>query len=235
MFRVSVKLVVFDLDGVLVEAREIHYKALNNALCRVGGPSWMISREDHISTYNGLPTRKKLELLSEKQGVKRELHEKIWQLKQEETYNEIEHHINLTDSFEQVKIMRYLKEHHYDIYCASNAIRKSVVLMLRCSGCLKYIDIILSNEDVQRPKPHPEMYLQCILHSGVSPQETLIVEDSPIGEQAALSSGAYVLKIYGTNDLTLDLVKSGIKYANECDDSNGWRRVKIPAGGLFVS
>ena len=56
-----IKTIIFDLDGVLIESKEIHFKALNQALPF----NYRISYEEHLSTYDGLPTREKLKLLSE--------------------------------------------------------------------------------------------------------------------------------------------------------------------------
>lgn len=52
-----VKLIIFDLDGVLVEARDIHYEALNRALMSIDA-RYLITREEHLSSYDGLPTTK---------------------------------------------------------------------------------------------------------------------------------------------------------------------------------
>ena len=76
-----IKLIIFDLDGVLVDARELHYEALNRALGNIDD-EFMISREEHLSTYDGLPTTKKLNLLSEEKGLDRSLHQEIWEDKQ---------------------------------------------------------------------------------------------------------------------------------------------------------
>ena len=59
------KLVIFDLDGVLVEAKNIHFDALNEAL----GEKYAISWAEHLSTYDGLKTNQKLEMLSERKGL----------------------------------------------------------------------------------------------------------------------------------------------------------------------
>jgi beta-phosphoglucomutase-like phosphatase (HAD superfamily) len=56
-----IKATIFDMDGVLIEAKDWHYEALNRALNLFG---FEISRYQHLTTYNGLPTRKKLEMLS---------------------------------------------------------------------------------------------------------------------------------------------------------------------------
>ena len=57
-----IKLVIFDLDGVLIDSKEYHYEALNLAL----GDQYKISQEEHIRDYDGLPTSEKLRILSEK-------------------------------------------------------------------------------------------------------------------------------------------------------------------------
>ena len=57
----QIKAVLFDMDGVLIDAKEWHYEALNRALALFGMP---ISRFEHLTTFDGLPTRKKLEMLS---------------------------------------------------------------------------------------------------------------------------------------------------------------------------
>ena len=49
----KVKLIIFDLDGVLVEAKNIHYEALNDALCFVGN-EYTISWNEHLSTYDAV-------------------------------------------------------------------------------------------------------------------------------------------------------------------------------------
>ena len=59
----KVKLVIFDLDGVLVDARDLHYHALNRALASLD-QKYVIDREEHLSTYDGLPTSKKLGMLT---------------------------------------------------------------------------------------------------------------------------------------------------------------------------
>jgi len=57
----SNKLVIFDLDGVLIDSKDLHYKALNDALTLIDG-KYAISYQEHLSKYDGLNTRKKLEM-----------------------------------------------------------------------------------------------------------------------------------------------------------------------------
>ena len=81
----KIKLVIFDLDGVLVEAKNIHYEALNEAL----GDRYAISWNEHLSTYDGLKTVQKLEMLSEKKELPTEYHSEIWETKQKLTLEKL--------------------------------------------------------------------------------------------------------------------------------------------------
>ena len=74
------KAILFDLDGVLVDACDWHYHSLNDALEHYEG--YRISYEDHIESFNGLPTSVKLNIL----GIKPDIAEKIWQMKQDKTF-----------------------------------------------------------------------------------------------------------------------------------------------------
>mgnify|MGYP000288861841 CR=1 FL=1 len=66
-----IKAILYDLDGVLVDATEWHYESLNDALKDVAG--FIIKRDEHISTFNGIPTIKKLEILHVKNMLMLEL------------------------------------------------------------------------------------------------------------------------------------------------------------------
>ena len=66
------KLIIFDLDGVLIDTKDIHYQALNEALEHVG-PEYVISQSEHISLYDGLSTNEKLCILSDKKFLYEEV------------------------------------------------------------------------------------------------------------------------------------------------------------------
>lgn len=198
-----IKLIIFDLDGVLVEARDLHYHALNRALSSID-QKYVISREEHLSTYDGLPTRKKLEMLSETKGLPVSEHATVWARKQYQTTNVIAEMVKPDVNI--MALLSSLKISGYRIFCASNSIRSTIETMLHYSGLEDYVDFIISNEEVMKPKPHPEIYMKAMLYAGVSPKETLVVEDSHIGRQAAYESGAHVLGITGTHELSNQLV-----------------------------
>ena len=152
--RIMIKTIIFDLDGVLIESKEIHYKALNAALPM----QYRISYEEHLSTYDGLPTRKKLALLQQEKDLPEELHNGIAELKARETVNVLFNTIKPRMEF--TKIFMALKNAGYRLACASNAVRSTVDTALECLELKKYFDIIVSNQDVSKPKPHFEMYFK---------------------------------------------------------------------------
>ena len=189
------KLVIFDLDGVLVEAKNIHYDALNQAL----GDDYAISWKEHLSTYDGLKTFQKLDMLTEQKGLPTEIHKQIWESKQKLTLQKLK---ELQPNQNLQQLMNALVDEGYKISVCSNSIRKTVLTVLSKLGLMEYMDYIISNEDVQNSKPHPEMYWRAISKMGCLPSETLIVEDSPYGLLAASRSKAHVLRVKNPTEVT---------------------------------
>jgi HAD superfamily hydrolase (TIGR01509 family) len=202
----TIKAILFDLDGVLVDATEWHYEALNRALGLFG---YHIARYEHLTTYNGLPTRKKLEMLSVEKGLPRGLHSMIAKIKQKYTREEILR--QCTPVFEKEFMIHQLKRDGYKLAVCSNAVRESVERMLLASGLLELFDFLVSNEDVKNPKPHPEMYLLAFERLGVRPPECVIVEDAPHGLEAARQTGAHVCQVSGFSEVDYDRVKRFIE------------------------
>jgi HAD superfamily hydrolase (TIGR01509 family) len=192
------KLVIFDLDGVLIESRELHYESLNNALSKVGS-QFVISREEHLSVYDGLNTTTKLEMLSERKGLDRKFFNQIWQDKQTATFNLIR---RIPKNNDLRQMFATIQSRGWKIAVASNSIRETIKLALLSIGVMEYVDYFVSNEDVKRTKPYPEMYWQCMTALNVLPKSTIIVEDSHIGRQGAIDSGAHLLPVENSRDLT---------------------------------
>ena len=191
----KIKLVIFDLDGVLVEAKNLHYEALNKAL----GEKYSISWKEHLSKYDGLKTNQKLEMLTQVKGLPVELHSQIWEKKQKFTLEELR---NLKPDGVLLSVMNTLVDGGYKIAVCSNSIRKTVLTVLSKLGLMEFMDYIISNEDVQNSKPHPEMYWRAISKMGCLPEETLIVEDSPYGLLAASRSKAHILRVKNPSEVT---------------------------------
>lgn len=192
-----IKAILFDMDGVLIEAKDWHYEALNKALELFG---YTISRESHLSTFDGLPTRCKLEMLTKARNLPSGLHEFINSLKQVYTL-EISNQYCKPVFNHQYALSR-LKRDGYLMAVCSNSVRTSVEAMMSLSGLKEYVDLLISNEDVSKAKPDPEMYTIAIEHFQLEPKECLILEDNDKGIQAAKMSGAHLLEIGVPDDVT---------------------------------
>ena len=203
-----IKAILYDLDGVLVDATEWHYESLNEALKEISG--FEISRLDHIQTFNGLPTIKKLEILYEQNRVKKDEFNAIWDLKQSKT-NEI---IEKTASNDETKLRLHEGTKKFKKICVTNSIRQTALLMLEKTGQLSFMEHVISNEDVCNPKPDPEGYLKAIQYLQLQPNECMIVEDAPKGIEAAKKSNAHVYEVKGYHDVTLENVLNTINHFN---------------------
>ncbi|OIO11215.1 MAG: HAD family hydrolase [Elusimicrobia bacterium CG1_02_63_36] len=194
----KIKAIIFDMDGVLIDARDWHFEALNKALSLFG---MEISRYDHLVTYDGLPTRKKLEMLTLERGLPEGLHPFLNELKQRYTFELI--HARCRPNFIHEYALSQLKERGYRLAVCSNSIRATIELMMNRASLAQYPECILSNEDVKKPKPDPEIYETAISAMKLSPAECVVVEDNQNGIQAAKAAGAHVLEVTGVDDVTL--------------------------------
>jgi HAD superfamily hydrolase (TIGR01509 family) len=136
--------------------------------------------------------------LSSKGVIPPELNEFINKLKQKLLYEIIIN--NCKPIFSKQYAMAKLKEKGFKIAVCTNSIRSSVEIMMELSQLDKYIDLILSNQDVNKSKPDPEIYFKAIQYFNLTPDECLILEDNPHGIAAARASGSHVLEIPNIKD-----------------------------------
>lgn len=197
--------VLFDMDGVLIDAREWHYEALNRALAVFG---LNISRYDHLVTFDGLPTSKKLHMMSAERGLPVQLHALIGQVKQQYTEELIQ--IHCRPQFARQFALSRLKTLGYRLAVCSNSIRNTVEMMLARAELLPHIEFFLSNQDVARSKPEPDIYRAAIERMGLLPAQCLVVEDNHNGVAAAHAAGAHVLQVGGVEEVNLDNILGAI-------------------------
>lgn len=221
-----IKQIIFDLDGVLIDSRGLHFKSFNEAL-KITCPDFAITKEEHLSTYDGLPTTRKLELLTENKGLPKELYNKIWEKKQEITLG------LMYDYYEDRKlilILDKLREKGIRMSVASNSVRDSIITALHYKKVLHFFDHIVSNQDVIQPKPSPEMYYKIMIQSGIHSRNTLILEDSNTGREAVLNSGAHLGAIKDPEDLTYEKI---MNYINKIE-TKPYEKTKWEGGDMNV-
>lgn len=215
-----IKAVIFDMDGVLIDAKLWHYDALNRALSLFG---YHISLHEHLTSYDGLPTAHKLNMLTVERGLPKSLHSFINEMKQSYTMEIV--HAQCKPTFLHQRALSSLKKKGYKLAVASNSIRNTVEVMMEKSALDQYLDLKLSNQDVVHGKPSPEIYNKAIKALGLQPDECLIVEDNENGIKAAKASGANVLEVVETTDVTLENITARIKAINELYSANNKQQV----------
>ena len=219
------KLILFDLDGVLVDAKDIHYQALNRAL----GKHFAITPDEHRNIFDGRKTREKLEMLTAMKKLPVELHEEIFNKKQSITV-QMMHELPINTC--ALELFQRLEDDGYTIGVCSNSIRRTVLTALSKSGLIEYCSVILSNEDVKNSKPHPEIYWKAMSMMGCLPEETLIVEDSPPGLLAAERSRAPYIRVSSPDEVDVSLlprIKESSMLVNKWKDEK--LNVLIPMAG----
>ncbi len=194
------KAILFDLDGVLVNMPYGHYEALNKALLLFGA---QINEDEHFDFFNGLPTKKKLEELEKQKRLPTGLREFINEIKQEYTKEIIPKYC--VPDYSKIILLKHLKAKGFKLGCCSNSMKETLHIMLKSSGLFNFFDLIIGNDEVQNPKPHPEIYLKAFEKMNLKPTECIIVEDSKHGIASAKASGAIVYEVKNTEDVNLSL------------------------------
>jgi HAD superfamily hydrolase (TIGR01509 family) len=194
----TIQAVLFDLDGVLVDACGWHYESLNMALMAVA--SIEISLSEHMSTFNGLPTTEKLRILKDQGRLQDIQFDKIWQLKQKNTVSVISDLAKVDKN--KIYLHTMLNEMGIKVACVTNSIRETAELMLTNTGQIDLMEFLITNEDVKNNKPHSEPYIRAMIRLGINPENILIVEDSDKGMASAMGTGAHVLRVKDAEDVT---------------------------------
>lgn len=206
----KIKAVLFDMDGVLIDAKDWHFEALNRALGLFGIE---ISKYNHLTTFDGLPTKVKLQMLSKRFFLPESLHSFINEMKQSYTVELVYQRCH--PMFHHEYALSKLHQQGYELAVCSNSIRHTIELMMERAELMPYIDMIISNEDVVKPKPDPEIYTSAMNSLGLKPQECIVVEDNPNGIQAGKASGAFVLEVATVYDVTYDNI---MRLIGECEN-----------------
>ncbi|WP_269609290.1 HAD family hydrolase [Prochlorococcus marinus] len=201
----NIKAIIFDMDGVLIDAKEWHYDALNQALEIFGEK---IERSEHLSSFDGLPTRSKLDLLSKSGRIPIHLHEFINELKQAFTMEITA--VRCKPRFIHQYALSMLKLDGYKLALASNSVIKTINTMMELASLSEYLEFSLSNEDVNDPKPSPEIYIKALGKLNLNAKEVVVVEDNKNGIEAAKAAGTNVLEVESTNEVTYNNIKKFI-------------------------
>ncbi len=180
----SIDLVIFDCDGVLVNSEEVANKVFANVLLEVCGLEFTL--EDMFDTFVGHSREQCLEKIEAIIGETPppELDRRY----QQEINQALAESVEAIDGIEGV-----LKRLPLPYCVASSGSHDKMQMTLGKTGLIEYFsDNIFSTSEVERGKPHPDIYLHAAKTMGATPQRCLVVEDSPIGVSGAVAAGMCV-------------------------------------------
>ncbi len=203
--------IIFDLDGVIINSKNIHFESLNQSI-KEANLDYQISYEDHLKKFDGLPTIKKLEILNKEKIIPKKLNNKISQRKNEITRKLFEK--NIVFNRKTYDLFAKLSK-KYKIGIATNAIQETLEIAIDKLKIKKFIKFSLSTKNIINPKPHPEIYLRCIINLSTKPSNTLILEDSHNGRVAAKDAGAKLMPIKNLADVNYKNITNYLKDAKE--------------------
>ena len=228
-----IKVIIFDLDGVLVDTKLIHFKALNLALKKFKIKE--IRYEDHVKIFDSLPTSKKLNLIAKKKKIPKKNFFKIQKLKQKYTLKLLKENVVYNKS--TINLIKRLSK-KYKLAVATNAVKSTLNICLKNLKIKKYINHTICNEEVKNSKPNPEIYFKIFIKFGIYPEESLILEDSHYGRQAATHSGGNLVPIQNLSEVNFKNVNYYIKMNNKIkinNEKNVWEdknlNILIPMAG----
>lgn len=210
-----IKAIIFDMDGVLVDAKSWHFEALNRSLSLFG---YRISQFEHHQRFDGLPTKEKLQILAKENGLPLSLAPFINEMKQKFL---LEIAVELcTENPVHLRSLAHLKRDGYALALASNSIRQSVDELMKRTALDQFLQFTLSNEDVTYPKPDPEIYRLAISNLGLNPSECMVVEDGDYGIAAAKAAGANVMRVGGVHEVNYENLISRIECFNQAHSND---------------
>lgn len=198
----KISAVLFDLDGVLVDTRRLHFDALSRALGDLG---LELSFEEHQRIYDGLPTHTKIEILKDRFELTPEQISFLNLRKQLYTVELLQNKI--VPNEDHFRMFSLLKENGIRIAICSNTKRKTLDFIVEQLKISEFIEFTLSHEDIEKPKPSPDIYIKAINRLNIRPEETIVFEDSPHGIESAMKANLTVERVIDVSDLTFERIQ----------------------------
>jgi beta-phosphoglucomutase family hydrolase len=174
------KALIFDLDGTLADTMPVHFLAYKNILAEYG----IHFTPELFAKLAGIPAVGTIEKLNEWFGTKMNA-EEVGHFKERE-YEKIMHKMKPI-----IPVVELAKKYHGVLPMAvgTGGYRRLAWKTMNILGLDKYFDILVSTEDVARPKPYPDTFLKCAELLGVEPFDCEVFEDANLGIQAAKAAG----------------------------------------------
>lgn len=185
---------IFDLDGTLADTMPVHFWAYKHILREFG----IDFTPEIFATLAGIPAVGTIEKLNEMFGTRMNA-EEVGHFKEAE-YEKIMHKMKPI-----LPVVELAKKYHGDLPMAvgTGGYKRLAWKTMEICGLDKYFDILVSNEDVARPKPFPDTFLKCAERMGVNPAVCEVFEDAQLGIQAAKAAGMMATLVTDYYEVTI--------------------------------
>ena len=177
---------IFDFDGVLVNTMELHYAAYSQACKEAGFP---VEKERFFSQA-GMTGREQIKYFADRAGAKVDV-EAVYQRKSKLAKDWTE---KATDVACNMELLKILRKNGVKVAIATGSSRPSILPIMEKFGI--QVDVVASSEDIERGKPHPDLFLCAAKKLGVPPENCIVIEDSDVGIEAAKNAGMHSLRYY---------------------------------------
>ena len=185
------KLIIFDMDGVLLDSITIHKKAFAMAL-----QEYPIGDFDYVK-ISGMSTEDALTLLlaDHELAVDSDTLVILAQKKRDIAHQLLRQDLRLVDG--ALNVVQHLAR-QFQLCLASSASRRNVALLLQHQNLGNYFGVSISREAVKVAKPDPEIYCKALSLTGYQAEQAVVIEDAPMGILAAKNAGIEVIGLMGT-------------------------------------
>jgi pyrophosphatase PpaX len=200
--RKKITTVLFDLDGTIIDTNELIIQSFFHALRGVAPEGFA---REHIIPYMGQTLKSQLQHFSGQEDV-----ETLTQAYRE--YNHLRHD-EMVSLFPGVaEVVPQLRNAGIRLGIVTTKMRETSIRALELLGLFENMDTIVSLDDVENAKPHPEPVAKAIRALGANPAETLMVGDSSVDMESAIAAGAVPVGVAWSLKGEEYLLKSGAEY-----------------------
>lgn len=179
------------MDGVLVDSERAHYEAWKRLFDELGYPL----TEDQVTEVLGMANEAILRLWLGEDLTRQEI-EALADRKEAWFRELVAEHVRVLPGVQ--KWLAWARGRGYRQAVASSAPMANIVAVLEATGLADYFDLLLSGARLPRSKPDPAIFLQAAQGLGTSPAEAIVLEDSPMGVEAALRAGMRCIAVTTT-------------------------------------
>jgi beta-phosphoglucomutase family hydrolase len=185
--------VIFDMDGVLADTEPIHFESWVKLGKEIGVEFTKELFEQTLGQQSPTITRRLVG-----GGIDQNLIEKWADLKEQYYRDMVQNKLQPLPG--AVELIKRLKSKGFKLAVGSSAPPENVELLLNSLKIKKYFDVIITAEDVEKGKPEPDVFLKASNILKIKPKNCVVIEDAPVGIEAAKRAGMKSIALTTTHD-----------------------------------